>query len=210
MPTMPKSLFWTRVDLPGAEHALVDDRSALLARGTALAAGPVGYTCRYEIRTDTAWASVYAEVSCEGAGWLRTLRLERAAGRWRIGTAERGDLDRLLTSAGLAGAGLPGTEDPGRLDAALDLDLGGSPLTNTLPIRRLGLLDAPPGTTRTITVAWVLVPSLTVLAAEQCYTVRAPGKIQYTSGDFTADLDVDPEGYLVRYPGLAERATGRA
>src|SRR5687767_14871608 len=138
MPTMPKSLFWTRVDTDGTDHVLLDDRAGLTARGTATAAAPVPYTCRYDVVTDESSATLRLEVPCEGAGWLRTLRLERAAGRWRASTGEQGDLDAALAAAGQPGAGLPGTEDPDRLEAALDVDLSASPLFNALPIRRLG------------------------------------------------------------------------
>ncbi len=202
---MPKSLFWVRTDAAGTDHALVDDRRGLFARGTALAVAPIAHTCRYELRTDDTWASVRLEISCEGAGWLRTLRLERAAGRWRVGTAEQGDLDAVLTGAGLPGAGLPGTEEPERLEEALDIDLGGAPLFNTLPVRRLGLIRAEPGSSRSITVAWVLVPSLQVVPAEQVYTVLPNGNVRFASGSFTAELTLDPAGYVQRYPGLAER-----
>jgi hypothetical protein len=204
MATLPKSRFWHRVDTAGAEHAVVDDQRGLYARGVAMAASPIPYTCRYDLVTDDGWATARVEVSAEGAGWLRTVRLERAAGRWRVTTAEQGDLDRALAAARQPRAGLPGMEDPARLGIALDVDLGGSPLFNTLPVRRLGLLGAAPGTEHRLTVAWVLVPSLEVLAAEQVYTALGDGRVRYRSGTFTADLDVDPDGYVVHYPGLAE------
>ena len=89
------------------------------------------------------------------------------------------------------------------------MDLGGSPLTNTLPIRRLGLRDADAGTAHRITVAWVLVPSLVVLPAVQSYTLVDPERVRYASEGFTAELEIDPEGYVLRYPGLAERAAHR-
>lgn len=205
MPTLPKSLFWVRTDTAGADHVLLDDRSGLAARGIAMAAAPVPYTCRYELVTDETWATVRLEVSCEGAGWLRTLRLERAAGRWRASTAEQGDLDAALAAAGQPRAGLPGTEDPDRLEAALDVDLGASPLSNTLPVRRLGLLQAPPGTSHRIQVAWVLVPGLAVVPAEQVYTAIDASTVGYASEGFTAELTLDQNGYVVHYPGLARR-----
>lgn len=206
MPTLPKSLLWVRTDTPGVEHTLLDDARGLCARGTAQAAVPVPYTCRYELLTDETWASVRLEVTVEGAGWLRHSLLERAAGRWRVTTAEQGDLDRALTAAGLPTAGLPGTEDPDRLGDAVDIDLGGSPLTNTLPVRRLGLQDAEPGATHRLDVVWVLVPSLVVVPAEQTYTVLEGGNVRYASEGFSADLQLDAEGYVLRYPGLADRA----
>jgi uncharacterized protein len=204
MPTLPKSLLWRRTDTVGVDHALIDDRRGLHARGVAVAADPVPHTCRYEVFTDDAWATAHVEVVAEGAGWLRTVRLERAAGRWRVTTAEQGDLDAALRAAGHAGRTLPGTEEPERLAGAIDVDVGAAPLLNTLPVRRLGLLGAAPGTAHTITAAWVLVPSLQVLANEQVYTALGGGRVRYASGTFTADLELDADGYVMNYPGLAQ------
>ncbi|WP_394347564.1 putative glycolipid-binding domain-containing protein [Verrucosispora sp. SN26_14.1] len=209
MSTMRKSLLWTRSDTAGAEHAVVDDGSGLTAYGTQIAVDPVPYTCRYQVATDSEWVSVRLEVEVEGAGWRRSVRLERATERWRVTAAEQGDLDAVLSAAGRAPAGLPGLEDPDRLADALDVDLGGSPLFNTLPLRRLGLTTAPADTTHRIDVAWVLLPSLTVFPTEQVYTGLGPHRFRYTSDGFSADVDVDPDGYVRHYPGLAERATPR-
>jgi hypothetical protein len=205
MSTLPKSLFWNRTDTAGSDHVLLDDRRGLSARGVALAAQPVPYTCRYELVADEGWAAARLEVSTEGTGWLRTLRLERAAGRWRASTAEQGDLDATLIAAGQPPAGLPGTEEPERLDDALDVDLSASPLFNILPVRRLGLRDAEPGTSHRIKVVWVLVPSLLILPVEQVYTALGGGDVSFTSEGFHADLRLDPDGYVLNYPGLAER-----
>ncbi|MDG4795271.1 putative glycolipid-binding domain-containing protein [Micromonospora sp. WMMD1082] len=206
MPTTPKSLLWTRTDTAGAEHALVEGGQGLTGHGTQLAVDPIPYTCRYQVATDADWVSVRLEVEVEGAGWRRSVRLERATQRWRVTAAEQGDLDAALAEAGHAPAGLPGVDDPDRLADALDVDLGGSPLFNTLPLNRLGLITARPDTTHRINVAWVLVPSLTVLPTEQLYTGLGPNRFRYASGDFSAEVEVDPDGYVLRYPGLAERA----
>ncbi|MEV1146351.1 putative glycolipid-binding domain-containing protein [Micromonospora sp. NPDC049799] len=206
MPTMPKSFLWTRTDTAGAEHVLVDDRQGLTARGTQVAVDPVPYTCRYQLTTDPDWATTRLGVEVEGAGWLRSVRLERAADRWRVTTAEQGDLDAALAAAGHPPVGLPGTDDPDRLADARDADLGGSPLFNTLPVRRLRLADEPADTAHRIMVAWVLVPSLVVVAAEQVYSGKGPGRIRFASDTFAADIDVDADGYVRHYPGLAERA----
>src|SRR5262245_45576278 len=109
MAVLPKALFWRRLDAPGSEHALVDDAAGLHARGAIAASAPVPFVCRYELYTDDAWATALFEVTVEGAGFRRVVRLERAASRWRVTASEQGDLN--------AGAGLPGIEDPGRLDA---------------------------------------------------------------------------------------------
>jgi len=202
---MPKSFLWALTDAFGTDHVLLDDRRGLAARGTAISATPVPYTCRYEVVAEETWATTRLEVSVEGSGWLRTARLERAAGRWHVSTAEQGDLDAALAAADQPAGSLPGTEEPARLDAALDVDLSSSPLFNALPVNRLGLQDAVPGTTRHITVAWVLVPSLMVVPTEQTYTVLEGGNVRFASEGFSADLQLDADGYVINYPGVAKR-----
>lgn len=205
MAVLPQSVLWQRLDGPGAEQVVFEDRRGLTARGLALGADPVPYACRYELTTDEKWVTTRFDVTVEGAGWLRNVRLERTADRWRVTTAEQGDLDRALRSIGRPAEQLPGIEDPHRLHAALDVDLWASPLTNTLPIRRLGLRNAPPGTSREITVAWVLLPSLAVVPGKQEY-LATEGGVRFSSDTFTADLTLDEGGFLVHYPGLAQRA----
>jgi hypothetical protein len=207
MSELTTALFWRRLDAAGAEQTLLDGRGTRLhARGTMVAATPVPHACRYELHTDDTGATARFEATVEGPGFVRSVRLERAAGRWRVTASEQGHLDAALRRAGRTTVGLPGSEDPGRLSNALDVDLGFSPLTNTLPVRRLGLLNAEPGTSRTVEVAWVLVPSLEVVDSLQNYTVVGDGRLNFTSGSFSAELTFDPNGYITHYPGLAERA----
>jgi hypothetical protein len=199
MSTLPRAFAWQRLDTTGAEQVSFDDRRGFRGRGVQVAVDPVPYACRYELITDESWATARLEVSVEGAGWLRTLKLERAAGRWRVTTAEQGDLD---AAAGRS-MPLPGMEDPYELDRALDVDLTGSPLTNTLPLRRLRLAA---GGSATITVAWVVLPELAVVAAEQTYTVLSPGLVRFTNDSFEAEIAVDDDMFVRHYPGLARRA----
>ena len=206
---MPKSLFWARTDTAGSEHVVLDDRQGLTAQGVALAVDPIPYTCRYRLTVAPDWSTSRLEVDADGAGWARSVRLERGGDGWRVRTGEEGDLDAALRAAGHPPVGLPGTDDPDRLAEALDVDLGGSPLTNTLPIRRIGLGRLPADLATSVTVVWVLLPGLTVLPAEQVYTSLGPGRVRYSGDGFTADLEVDPEGFVVRYPGLAERVGPR-
>ncbi|MER7164624.1 putative glycolipid-binding domain-containing protein [Micromonospora sp. NPDC000207] len=206
---MVKSLFWSRTDIPGADHALVADDQGLAARGTLVAVDPVPYTCRYTVTTGSDWATERLDVQTEGAGWARSVRLEQTSSGWRVTTNEEGDLDGVLAAAGHPTAGLPGTDDPDRLADAVDVDLTGSVLFNTLPVRRLGLADAPDGTEHRITVAWVLLPGLVVVPSDQVYTASGAGRVGFASGTFTADLTLDPDGYVRHYPGLAERVAPR-
>lgn len=190
MTLLPRALLWTRTDVAGAEHVMFDDRHGLVANGVQIAVDPVPYTCRYELHTDESWATTRFTATVEGAGWLRTVRMERAAGRWRVTTAEQGSMDTHE----------PGIEDPDLLEGVLDVDLGGSPLTNSLPLKRLGFASA------TVSTAWVLPPSLAVVRDRQTYTVLSKNRVRYTSDSFETDVEFDDDGYVRDYPGLATRA----
>lgn len=201
MTVLPRAYAWQRTDTTGGEFVTLDDRRGLRAKGIAFAADNALYSCRYELHTDDMWASTRLELTVEGAGWLRTLRMERAAGRWRVTAGEQGDLERVLPTAPMSGI-----EDPDRLHSVLDIDLYNSPLTNTLPVRRLGLLAAAPGTRVEIEAAWVLLPSLAVLPVAQSYEVLGPRSVRYRSETFTAELELTDDGYVAEYPGLASLA----
>ena len=87
---------------------------------------------------------------------------------------------------------------------ALDVDMVLSPFFNALPIRRTGLH----GTTDTVTlpVVYVYLPDLTVTAAEITYTgLGSGGAIKLQSPVAATTVVVDDEGFIVDYPGLAER-----
>jgi uncharacterized protein len=205
MAVLPKSLLWRRLDSAGAEQSLIADSSGLHARATIVCADPVPFVCRYELYTDDTWATARFEASVEGAGFARTVRLERAAQRWRATASEQGDLDAALVAAGRARAGMPGADDANRLASAVDVDVAYSALTNTLPVRRLGLLNGAAGTTHQVDTAWVLLPGLEVMPNRQSYTWMGDGRVRFTSGTFTADLTFDANGYVMHYPGLAAR-----
>ena len=86
----------------------------------------------------------------------------------------------------------------------LDCDLALSPLTNAMPILRHGLHEQLGA--HDFTMAWVDIPSLTVHESRQRYEHVAPGVVRYVDDTFSAELELDRDGLVVRYPGLAERA----
>jgi hypothetical protein len=53
-------------------------------------------------------------------------------------------------------------------------------------------------------MTWVSVPGLEVSRSDQRYEPLEGGRVRYRSGSFTADLELDADGIVVRYPGLAE------
>jgi hypothetical protein len=97
-----------------------------------------------------------------------------------------------------------GVENAAELEGVLDCDLAFSPLTNLMPVRRHALHEQP-GTVD-FEMAWVSLPDLKVHRSEQRYEHLAPGRVRFSSDGFTADLELDANGLVVTYPGLARRA----
>ncbi|MGH2716742.1 MAG: putative glycolipid-binding domain-containing protein [Thermoleophilaceae bacterium] len=88
------------------------------------------------------------------------------------------------------------------VEGALDVDMALSPLTNYMPAARLG--EAPVDHV----MAWVDVPSLEVSRSRQRYEPIGARRVRYVGLDdgFTAELDLDADGFVLHYPGLAGRA----
>jgi hypothetical protein len=107
--------------------------------------------------------------------------------------------------------------EPGRLAVEIDkgpslelelgehdaFDLACSPLFNSIPVLRDGLHEG--GEARDYLMAFVSVPELTVEESRQRYEPLGPGRIRFRSGDFVADLELDEDGLVSWYEGLAER-----
>ena len=89
------------------------------------------------------------------------------------------------------------------LDDADFFDLGWSPLFNSLPVMRDGLLE--PGPARDYVMRWVDVPSLEVTTSEQQYEPLGNGLVRFRSGSFTAKIQFDEHEFVVDYPGIARR-----
>lgn len=90
------------------------------------------------------------------------------------------------------------------LDGCSLLDLGCTPFTNTLPIRRLAL-DV--GDAADITAAMVDVETLGVVPVHQRYEHLAPQRWRYTNLDstFTTEFSVDDYGLVNDYPAEYRR-----
>ena len=91
------------------------------------------------------------------------------------------------------------------LDDADFFDLGWSPLFNSLPVIRDGLMASGPA--RDYVMQWVDVPSLEVTKSDQRYEPLGNGLIRFRSGNFTADIQFDENEFVVDYPGIARRAS---
>jgi hypothetical protein len=179
---------WQRLDLPGHEVATVQPIEAgWLLAGTALVAHE-GRPCRlvYVIHCNGEWHTSRVEVHGDIGNAPVRLELTRSrAGEWDANG------QRIDNVAG-----------------CLDADLGFSPATNLLPIRRLRL---GVGEQASVRAAWVRFPELTVEPLEQVYTRLSPDRYLYESagGTFRRELVVDQHGFVIDYPELW-RAVDRA
>ena len=180
-----RSYRWTTEKGGGLEHVELDSGGAdVTAEGVLI--GPAGgrlFACSYALRCDERWQVRSLDVHVAGQGTV-CLRAD-GAGNW--------------TDAN--GTPLPA------LQGCTDIDLSGSPFTNTLPIRRLGdaLRDR-----QEIRVAYIDLPKLDVQPASQAYTRLAPDRVRFDSlsRPFSAELEVDADGLVLHYPGLFTRVGG--
>jgi hypothetical protein len=180
-------------------------------------AGSATYDTTWRLETADDWITRSVAVTVESGPWRRSLELSRSAsGRWSSETHESGD----PASAGHPDLAPPGiaTTDVDALDRALDCDLALCPLTNSMPILRLGLLDRVSGgetfAETELTMAWIDLPSLQILPNRQLYSVQSPPDkptqrpaivYQNAARDFRARLTVDPDGLVVDYEHMAHR-----
>ena len=170
--------------------------------GVAVGSEPVPYRLDYVLETATDFVTTRLFVTARGESWRRTLDLRRARnGEWSAHT----------TTAGGPDLPLPGA-DTTTLASAVDVDLGLSPLTNTMPVLRDGLIER--AGSEDFQMAWVSVPDLAVTPEPQRYTVLEPGgggerrvRFESLAGDFAATLSYDDRGFVVDYPGIARRIT---
>jgi hypothetical protein len=87
-------------------------------------------------------------------------------------------------------------------DGALDVDVIFSPFFNALPIRRTGLYRRTDSIT--CPVVYVRLPEVAVEAAVIRYSSAADG-IKLHSPAAETTITVDSDGFILDYPGLAER-----
>lgn len=177
---MRNNLAWAAVTWPGLEHVIgCSDDGGFHADGRLITmeSGPARVS--YQLECDPAWRFRELIIAVTDTSGEHSLVLTAEDGRWRTDGADRPDL---------AGC--------------IDVDINCTPLTNTLPIRRL---TWSPDAAFDLDVAYVSVPELDVHPVPQRYTKLAADLYRYESGSFRADLPVDGGGFVLDYPGIWAR-----
>lgn len=136
---------------------------------------------RYGIDCDQAWLARSVTIEQTLGDAQRRLRLQRAGDGWLV----------------------DGARDA-RLDGCSEPDLGVTPSTNALAIRRLGLAV---GQAAEIRCAWVKFPALSVEPSLQRYERLGECDYRYTNvaSGFTALVAVDALALPVGYEGIWTR-----
>jgi len=174
-------ILWRRLDLPGHEAAAItQQRNRWNLAGTAL----------FAYRRES--CRLGYEIECDMHGGTRDVTVRGQIGDSPVSLVLSRDTEGAWCANGAAQPALQG---------CIDVDLGFSPSTNLLPIRRLKLAI---GARADVRAAWVRFPELTLEVLQQSYTRVAERTYRYESagGEFTRELVVNDDGFVVDYPGL--------
>jgi hypothetical protein len=176
--------FWRKVDHPGHDSC----RLFKLANGWRLSGAAVfrdeGQPCHfhYEVSVDGRWRSRSANVSGFLGKKAVDLRIRSAgAGRWQVNGVSRKSVRDCV-----------------------DIDLGFTPATNLIALRRLSLkvgqrADAP--------AAYLQFPEMRLVMLPQTYLRVGRSEYEYDAPTvgYSGTLRVSPSGAVTRYPGLFEQ-----
>jgi hypothetical protein len=177
------SILWRRLDTPGHDACRLERSvTGWKLGGTAvfLQDGAPAQLI-YHVECDLAWRKQQGYVH----GWLGTQSVE-----FSIAGTSGGD----WTCNGAVVS---------NLGNCVDLDLGFTPATNLLPLRRLALAE---GQATNAPAAWLNIWTGTLEVLPQRYERRAEATYWYEapSVDYAGLLEVTPSGFIRRYPGLWE------
>jgi len=172
---------WRWLQGTGLERfELVRTADDWIFRGTILTlADDTAAEARYEILCDHSFRTKSASISLLDSNGERRLKIEAQNGRW----FENGRENQAV-------------------NGATDIDLGWSPSTNTLPIKRLKLKIGE--SSGEFVAAWVRFPELTLQPLPQEYLRLADRQYRYSSrgGAFVASLTVDDDDLITDYEGF--------
>jgi hypothetical protein len=194
---------WQRLDTGGTEICTLMSSATsshwpnLLKGYVMVELGGLATDFWYNVWCDAAWQTkevyIVPWIVPFDAKTYRGLKLRSDGGRWLAAGWNAEGPERERTERELSDVA-----------GCIDVDLGISPSTNTLPIRRLNL---EVGESRELTAAWVRFPELTVEPLAQCYTRLTERRYRYESSasGFTAELEVDDLGLVVDYQGIWRR-----
>ncbi|MGO4445556.1 putative glycolipid-binding domain-containing protein [Mycobacterium sp. 2YAF39] len=186
--SFPATLTWRAHDVPRMESVRVQlSGNRIKAYGRIVAAATSShpaFSASYDLVTDETGATKRLSMTVTLAERERQLSIARDEENMWLIQQHTGETSR------------------GGYGGALDVDVIFSPFFNALPIRRTGLYQRSESVA--LPVVYVRLPELTVEAATISYSSAADG-IKLHSPVAETTVTVDSEGFILDYPGLAER-----
>lgn len=187
------SILWRRLDLEGHDACRLSETGPLSETGR-LSQSNGGRSLRGQALfvQDGKPCCLAYEVTCD-AGWhARSARVDGFLGTQDLHYA----IERLADG----GWTLNG-ERQEEVGGLIDVDLGFTPATNLLAIRRF---DLEIGMATSAPAAYLTFPELRLVRLEQTYRRLDEARYAYAAPMFGYDeiLEVSPDGFVVDYPGL--------
>ncbi len=132
----------------------------------------------YVIRCGPDWTTTSADITGSHGDLRVALRMKRTGAAWQMN----------------------GVLQP-QVAGATDIDLGFTPATNLMPLRRMPQIGRLP-----CRAAWLPAPTGAPEPLDQVYTRQRGQVVQYhaTQTDYTTQLRVNEHGFVTLYPGLWE------
>ena len=184
MNSLEHTILWRRLDYPGHDSCcLWKTGDGWQLSGTAIFLfEQKPCLLSYEVNTNTNWETCTASISDYISKSIIALTIARTSNHsWSIN-------DRELQEAA----------------DCVDLDLGFTPATNLIAIRRLSLAV---GARSQANAVWLEFPNFTLKQLEQHYHRSSHDRYEYTSPDagYADILEVDDYGAIACYPQLWEQ-----
>jgi len=171
---------WRRLDTPGSESALLEEVSdGWLLTGTAVFLHehqPCALS--YTIKCAEDWSTLSALISGHVGLNRSDFRINIIEDTWFVNR-----------------------EEQPQVKGCIDIDIGFSPSTNLLPIKRLSLEI---GESAKVKAAWLQFPSMKLTPLLQIYTRESDARYRYESSEngFVCMIDTDLYGFVTSYPGF--------
>ncbi len=171
---------WRRLDMQGTDRCTLSrlEHGWMLVGQAIWHDGGRDGCLNYDVRCDPDWNSLSADVAGDVGGQKLSLRLHRSDEGWHLNGEPQGDTA-----------------------ICVDLDLGFTPATKLLPLRRLDLRS---GQSAFVSAAYLEQDIDAVSRLDQVYTKGADDLVRYSSPQFDAQLTVHPTGFITHYPDFWE------
>jgi len=167
-------VLWRCDELASAEHFVLrsDGDGWSLSGDVVLLVGDIPAHVTYRVGVSRDWRPAETVIDFHVGGARDHLEIARLDGHWTV----------------------DGTLRP-ELAGCTDIDLGWTPATNTIPLRRLADTDGE-GEVR---AAWVNLPDFEIRAVTQTYERVGSHRWRYSAGRVGYVLEVSDEGLVVSY-----------